>query len=111
GGPGGITTSKPGSGGTSSPSPGKSTTPIPGTGRDLCDEPECVIAAGEILRIMDLSVDPCKNFFHYACGNWEEKNPIPDSLTSYDQSDLLKDKIIRHNHGKDLFFLVFEGML
>ena len=26
---------------------------------------------------VDKSVNPCVDFFHYACGNWIKQNPIP----------------------------------
>ena len=33
---------------------------------------------------MDKTVKPCQDFFHYSCGNWIRKNPIPADQASWD---------------------------
>ncbi|XP_050062351.1 neprilysin-2-like isoform X2 [Aphis gossypii] len=41
----------------------------------ICVTPGCVIAADSILKNMDLSVDPCDDFYQFTCGNF-----IKDSI-------------------------------
>src|SRR3984893_18761290 len=32
---------------------------------------------------MDKAVDPCVDRYHYSCGGWQKKNPIPPDQTSW----------------------------
>ncbi|KAL7840654.1 hypothetical protein AOLI_G00259770 [Acnodon oligacanthus] len=53
------------------------------TNEEFCLSSECIEAAGSILNKMDLSVQPCEDFYQYACGGWLQENPIPEDSSSY----------------------------
>ncbi|XP_018365608.1 PREDICTED: neprilysin-1-like [Trachymyrmex cornetzi] len=50
----------------------------------VCESEECKKMADFILGGMNRSVNPCDDFYEYACGKWSEKNAIPEGLRQWD---------------------------
>ncbi|TMS35769.1 hypothetical protein L596_003092 [Steinernema carpocapsae] len=59
----------------------------------------CIHTAAVILSSMNSSVDPCTDFYEYACGNWIKQHPIPDDAPSVSNFE---------NLGQDLEFALKE---
>ncbi|XP_064610367.1 neprilysin-4-like [Liolophura sinensis] len=60
----------------------------------ICLTPDCVVAAARVYDAMDMTVNPCDDFFEYACGNWVKKHPIPEEKSSISQFSLLNDDLL-----------------
>lgn len=53
------------------------------TAPQICGSQDCLRIASEVKKKLNESVNPCDNFFHYACDGWIKDNPIPASETEY----------------------------
>ncbi|XP_030623598.1 membrane metallo-endopeptidase-like 1 [Chanos chanos] len=61
--------------------------------KTVCTTPECVMAAARLLQNMDSSVEPCQNFYRYACGGWLDRHVIPETSSRYSVFDILRDEM------------------
>ena len=52
-----------------------------------------VRVAARLLAAMDSTVNPCDDFFEFACGKWNKINIIPDDRSSYNTFSKLGDDI------------------
>ncbi|XP_076804422.1 membrane metallo-endopeptidase-like 1 isoform X2 [Clavelina lepadiformis] len=50
------------------------------TQEQICETPDCVRAAARILSYMDRDVNPCEDFYGYACGGFIRDRIIPDDM-------------------------------
>ncbi|CAM9846369.1 membrane metallo-endopeptidase-like 1 [Lampetra fluviatilis] len=58
---------------------------------NVCITPECIAASARILDGMDSTVDPCQDFYGFACGGWLKKHVIPERSSYYSTFDMLRD--------------------
>ncbi|KAL4707121.1 hypothetical protein ACJJTC_011248, partial [Scirpophaga incertulas] len=59
-----------------------------------CLTEECVSTASRILQSLNKEVEPCTDFYEFACGGWIKRNPVPEWATSWDQLALLRERLV-----------------
>ncbi|KAK0074956.1 hypothetical protein PV325_007594 [Microctonus aethiopoides] len=61
--------------------------------RNLCTTPACINAASEIINNMNSSVNPCDDFYRFACGTFLHKTSIPDDKVSVNTFSVISDQV------------------
>ncbi|KAG5890126.1 hypothetical protein JTB14_027793 [Gonioctena quinquepunctata] len=59
----------------------------------ICLTEECVWTASSLLSAMDHTMDPCVDFFQYACGTWNKKHVIPEDKSSISTFEVMADDL------------------
>ncbi|XP_030041946.1 membrane metallo-endopeptidase-like 1 isoform X1 [Microcaecilia unicolor] len=61
--------------------------------KNVCTTSRCVTAAARIIQNMDPTVEPCQDFYKYACGGWLSRHVIPEANSRYSIFDILRDEL------------------
>ncbi|KAF7295320.1 Endothelin-converting enzyme 1 [Mycena indigotica] len=66
---------------------------------EVCITPECIKLSASILSSLDVSKDPCENFFEFANGGWIASHPLPADKGSFGQFEALSidnKRVVQH---------------
>uniref|UniRef100_A0A8C4HN60 Endothelin-converting enzyme 1 n=1 Tax=Dicentrarchus labrax TaxID=13489 RepID=A0A8C4HN60_DICLA len=49
----------------------------------LCLTEPCITVASAVIEALDRSIDPCHDFYNFACGGWVKNNPLPEGKSRW----------------------------
>jgi len=61
--------------------------------QEVCLTPECAVAAAGIIQAMDVTADPCEDFFRFSCGGWMDGNTIPEGKSKWGRFYELRNEV------------------
>lgn len=61
-----------------------------------CSSLSCIHGSASILELLEPKIDPCVNFYEYACGNFVEEVYTPDEKAALDTFSLMSDKLVEY---------------
>ncbi|XP_074154146.1 neprilysin [Sminthopsis crassicaudata] len=59
----------------------------------ICKSADCIKSAARLIKNMDDTINPCTDFYKYACGGWLKRNVIPETSSRYSNFDILRDEL------------------
>ncbi|CAK8671136.1 unnamed protein product [Clavelina lepadiformis] len=62
---------------------------------DVCMTPECLATAAYYMNRIDFSVNPCNDFYKFACGRWMTETSIPPADGKYSTYTIIRDRVNR----------------
>lgn len=60
---------------------------------DFCRTKQCVLSASKMERLIDWKVDPCENFYNFACGKFIRDSTLHDRRDSLNVFTMTDDKL------------------
>jgi len=70
----------------------KLSTPGKAKVQKYCGTKDCLFTSLDALKQLNQSVDPCTDFYEYACGGWKEEHALKPGETAVTGFSLVKDK-------------------
>uniref|UniRef100_A0A452GQV9 Kell metallo-endopeptidase (Kell blood group) n=1 Tax=Gopherus agassizii TaxID=38772 RepID=A0A452GQV9_9SAUR len=61
-------------------------------GLEPCDTKECLTLLARLLEVRNATIDPCEDFYGYACGNWEANHLRTRTMESSNVFDVLLEE-------------------
>nr|CAD7261676.1 unnamed protein product [Timema shepardi] len=59
-----------------------------------CISKDCVQSASRIFESVNKEVNPCEDFYEFACGGWIKSHPVPETQSSWDQFWSLREALL-----------------
>lgn len=63
---------------------------------ERCLSIPCVLSAASMVERINRKVDPCQDFYEFACGSFAEDTYTPDESSSVDTTSLMNDKLAEY---------------
>ena len=64
---------------------------VPSTG--VCTSKSCMQTARTLRQNLNSEVDPCEDFYSFACGHFAEHNPLPEDKTSIGHTEKTIERV------------------
>ena len=59
-----------------------------------------IFSASSIIQAMDITAEPCEDFFRFTCGGWIDSNEIPDGTNVWGRFYEIDDMLNKALKGK-----------